>query len=93
MLGRDRYDFKGLTASAAWAGGAVTNGTQEAQDITVSGAAVGDYAQVSCSFDVVDLQIEAHVTAANTVTVLVRNGTGGDVTPSGTLYVKVEKRA
>lgn len=92
MFGRTRYTFKGLEASAAYAGGQIADGAQTAQDVTVSGAALGDYARVSCSFDVVDLQVEAHVMATDTCTVLLRNGTGSAVTPSGTIYVKVTKR-
>lgn len=89
---RDRYTFSNLETSAAYSLGQVADGTQESQDITISGAALGDFAMVSASFDVVDLQVEAHITAADTCTVVVRNGTGGAVTPSGTLYIRVLKR-
>jgi len=44
-------------------------------DVTVPGAALGDLVLVSLGVDTVDLTLTAAVTAANTVTVTVNNGT------------------
>jgi len=95
MLGRGRYKFKGLRASATYSGtpqDAVSDGNFTSQDITVSGASLGDWARASFSTDITDLQLDAQVTVAGTVTVTFYNNTGGSVTPSGTIYVSVDKR-
>lgn len=55
------------------------DGDESASDITVTGAALGDLVLVSPSIDVADLQLTGTVTAANTVTVVVSNSTGGTV--------------
>ena len=68
----------------------LANGAEDAQDVTVTGAALGDYALASMSIDVTDLTITASVTAADTVTVILTNNTGGAIDlGSGTLSVMV----
>ena len=47
----------------------------DSQEVTVTGAAVGDYAIASFSSDVLDTQLDAQVTAANTVTCVLTNAT------------------
>ena len=49
-------------------------------DVTVAGAALGDFVLVSSETDPVDAVFVGQVTAANTVTVSVLNLTGGAVT-------------
>ena len=72
--------------------GNIADGDEEAEDVTVTGAALGDYAVATMSIDVTDLVITASVTAANTVTVILSNETGGAIDlGSGTLTVKVFK--
>ena len=44
-------------------------GTGSAVDITVPGAALGDFVLVAPTLDVADAQLEGYVTAADTVTV------------------------
>lgn len=55
---------------------------------------VGDFfAIASFSLDMVDLQLTATITAANTVTVLLTNNTAGAVNlTSGTVYARVFKK-
>jgi hypothetical protein len=90
---RDRYNFKGLEASATWDPGSIAAGAMEATDVTVSGASLGDYALASLSIDVADLILTANVTAANTVTAVLSNNTAGAANPAScTLYVKVIPR-
>lgn len=48
-------------------------------DVTVAGAALGDFVLVSLGVDTVDTIVAGAVTAANTVTVTVQNDTGGAV--------------
>lgn len=51
-----------------------------AGDITVTGAALGDFVLFAPEVDVVDLVVSGQVTAANTVTITLVNLTGGAVT-------------
>jgi hypothetical protein len=78
------------STSATWNPGSIASGSFEAKDVTVSGAALGDYAIASFSLDVQDLQLNAQVTAANTVTCTLYNLTGAALDlASGTLRVLV----
>ncbi len=78
------------SGSATWDPGGILDGNEEAQEVTVPGAALGDFAFASFSLDVADLVLDAHVTAANTVTAVLANNTGGTVNlASGTLRVVV----
>ena len=82
-----------IRASATWDAGSIADGDEEAKDVTVTGAALGDYVLCSFSLDVTDLQLDAQVTTANTVTCVLSNNTGGAVDlASGTIYVRVIKR-
>lgn len=82
-----------LTGSATWDPSSIVDGNEEACEITVTGAALGDFViGVSFSLDVQDLQLTADVTAANTVTaVLSSSGDTVDLA-SGTVRVVVMKR-
>lgn len=84
---------KMLTGSATWNPGSIADGNEEAQEITVTGAALGDFViGVSFSLDVQDLQLTADVTAADTVTaVLSSSGDTVDLA-SGTVRVVVMGR-
>jgi hypothetical protein len=73
LLGED------LHASETWDAGEIANGAEEANDVTVTGAALGDYAIASLSIDIADLILDAQVTAANTVTCVLANNTGGAI--------------
>lgn len=48
-------------------------------NVTVAGAALGDFVLIAPGVDVADLTLDARVTAADTVTVTVNNNTGGAV--------------
>jgi hypothetical protein len=81
-----------LQASETKDWGNIADGDEEAEEVTVTGAALGDYAVASMSIDITDLVLTAAVTAANTVTVSLSNDTGGAINlGSGTLTVKVFK--
>lgn len=82
--------LSGFEASATWNPGSILDGNEDAVEVTVPGARLGDFALASFSLDVSDLAIRADVTAANTVTVVIGNWTGGTIDlGSGTLRVKV----
>ena len=70
--------------------GSIADGDEAAEEVTVTGAAMGDFAVASMSIDITDLSLTAAVTAADTVTVVLGNWTGGGIDlGSGTLNVKV----
>jgi len=81
-------------STATWNPGSIASGGYEAKDVTVQGAALGDFVLVSFSLDVQDMTLTAQVTAANTVTATLSNNTGSAVDlGSGTLKVLVMKSA
>lgn len=82
-----------LDGSATWDAASIADGDMEAKDITVTGAALGDFVVVSPSIDITDLQLTGSVTATNTVTAVLSNSTGGAVDlASMTAYARVIKR-
>ncbi len=82
-----------LHGSATWDAGSIADGDEEAKEVTVTGAALGDYAIASLSIDVADLVLDAQVTAANIVTCILANNTGGAIDlASATVYVRVFRR-
>jgi len=81
-----------LSGSATWDPGSIANGAEEAKEVTVTGAALGDFAIASFSKDVSDLVLDAQVTGSDTVTCVLANNTGGAVDlEEGTVSVKVFK--
>ena len=88
-----KYWFANNPAGRVLAGSATVNfaevadGNEEASDITVTGAALGDIVMVSHSLDVEDLQLTADVTAANTVSVVASSS--GDTVDLGSGTVRV----
>lgn len=70
----------------------ILDGAQVTTTVTVTGAALGDFAMASLSISQGGLTVSAYVSAANTVTVVFFNGTGADVDlGSSTLSVRVFK--
>lgn len=69
----------GLAATTTWNPSSIASGAEEAKEITVTGAALGDVVLLSASIDVADLALVGAVTAANTVTAQLLNNTGGAV--------------
>lgn len=79
-----------INVSATWDAASIADGDEEAKEVTVTGAALGDFVMVSSSIDTLDLALTAQVTAANTVTCLLLNNTGGAINlASMTVYVRV----
>lgn len=82
-----------LHGSYTWDPPSIDDGNEAAENFTVTGAEVGDYAIASFSLDVADLVLNAQVTGANTVTCILANNTGGAIDlVEGTVYVKVIKK-
>lgn len=82
-----------LEASATFDPSSLADGAGETTTVTVTGAALGDFALASFSLDLQGITVTAWVSSANTVSVRFQNESGGllDLS-SGTLYVKVLKR-
>jgi hypothetical protein len=59
--------------------GSVGDDAEDAANITVPGAALGDLVLIAPGVDVTDGQLTATVTAANTVTAVFSNVTGGAI--------------
>lgn len=82
-----------LSGSATWDAAEIADGDEEAKEVTVTGAALGDFVLIAPSIDLADLQLTASVTAANTVTAVLSNSTGGAINlDSMTVYVRVLPR-
>jgi hypothetical protein len=82
-----------IAFSETWDPGSIAAGSYEAEDVTVPGAAVGDYVMVSLNTMLTnDMMIGGHVSAADTVKVILFNPTAGAIdVGSGTLSVLVFK--
>ena len=77
-------------ASETYDAGSIADGDEEVGELTVTGAALGDYCLASHSIDVADLALTAQVTATDTVTYQLLNNTGGAIDlASGTVKVLV----
>ena len=77
-----------LNATLAWTDN-VGDGALVENDVTVAGAALGDFVLVSCSADLAGCSLSAYVSAADTVTIVVDNNTGAAMNTDVTFYVLV----
>ena len=71
--------LSGTSVTTTWNPASIADGNEVAVDVTVPGAKLGDMVFVSPEVDVVDATVSATVTAANTVTIVLANNTGGGV--------------
>jgi hypothetical protein len=79
-----------LKGSATFNPADLADGAGETTTVTVTGAALGDYAQASFSLDLQGITLTAWVSAANTVSVRFQNETTGSVNlAEGTLRARV----
>jgi hypothetical protein len=79
-----------LSSSATWDPPNLASGTAESTTVTVAGASLGNYVQVSFNHDLQGLTLDGYVSAANTVTAVLSNLTGGSIDlASGLLKVRV----
>lgn len=85
MYGQNKADgnlngfASAISASKAWDAGSIADGDEEALEVTVTGAALGDFVLSSFSIDITDLVLAGAVTAADTVTLILANNTGGAI--------------
>ena len=78
-----------LAASATVDFASVADGNEEAANITVTGAALGDMVMVSFSLDLADLQLSASDTADDTVSCVVSSSGDTVDLAAGTVRVLV----
>ena len=82
-----------LTGSATYDPASLADGAGATTTVTVTGAALGDFAMASFSLDLQGITLTAWVSATNTVSVRFKNETGGVIDlASGTLKAIVLKR-
>ena len=81
-----------LVGSVSWTTAQIADGAMEAKDVTVTGAALGDEAEVSLGVALSDLSLSGDVSASDKVTAVLNNGTSApvDIT-AATLYATVMK--
>ncbi len=93
QIGAHSFAVGQIAWTATWNPSAIAAGSYESTDVTVPGAAVGDF--VLASLDTIvtnDMILAGHVSAANNVRVVLFNPTVGSVNlASGTLSVLVFK--
>ncbi len=85
-----------LQASFTWDVGSLVDGAGETygSDITVTGAALGDFVEIGCSINLQGVRVFGWVKSANTVNVRAENETGGTIDlASATFYVQVSSRS
>lgn len=79
-----------IDASVTWDAASIANGAKEAKDITVTGAALGDFVLCSLGVALSNLSLTASVKSTDTVTMILSNNSGGAVDlASTTAYVRV----
>jgi hypothetical protein len=69
--------FEVVTVS--WDPSSISDGDEAATTVSVPGAELGDFVMHTHDIDVSDLASTAHVTSADTVSVVLANNTGGSV--------------
>jgi hypothetical protein len=68
-----------LSGSDTWDAESIDDGNEEAKEVTVAGASLGDRVYAVPSIDVTDLIVSATVTDEDTVTVILANNTGAAI--------------
>jgi hypothetical protein len=87
-----KFGYIELSGSATFDPSNLADGAGETTTVTVTGAALGDYAQASFSLNLQGITVTAWVSAADTVSVRFQNESGGALDlASGTLRARVTK--
>jgi len=107
-FGRNRIITSGATYTSALYGGegleisgstttdvaSIANGAQAQFTITIGGAELGDHViGITCSISTAALSLTATVTAADTVTAVLQNNTGGAVDLGNATYTALVRKA
>lgn len=90
IIGGGQTIEKHYSATKTWDPGSVSDAAQTTTTVTVTGAALGDEVTCSFSLDLQAMQLTGYVSATDTVTCVLRNGTGAPIDlNSGTLRASV----
>lgn len=93
LIIKDCLGYTPLWASQSWTPGAISNLGQVFVGVSVPGAELGDFVDVSSSIDLVGTTMRGYVSGENSVIVICSNFTGSTVTHGAlTLRVKLEKK-
>jgi hypothetical protein len=80
----------GTHTSQAWSDlASIDSGSYQTKDVTIQGAALGDFVMSTLDADVQDLMMDARVTATNTVTVVMFNPTGSAIDLGTATTIKI----
>lgn len=83
------FPLQTYQGSTTYAPPSLANGAYTSENVTVTGAAIGNYAVAAFGASLMGVTMTASVSAANTVTVTFTNSTGATVTlPSSTLSAR-----
>jgi hypothetical protein len=69
----------GASYSATWDPASIADGSMAEADFTCTGVTLGDFVIPSASIDLAGLALVAHVTAADTITAMLINNSGGAI--------------
>lgn len=83
------HSLFGVTGSAVYDPGSLLDGQGVTTTVTVNGAELGNFVEVSFSLDLQGITVTGWVSAANTVSVRFQNETGGTIDlASGTIKAR-----
>ena len=89
-IGNGTAIAKHLSGTVTYDPASIANGAQQTTTVTVTGAALGNTVVASFTLDLQGIQLTGYVSAANTITVIFQNNTGGAIDlASGTLRADV----
>lgn len=92
LIFKDCLGYTPLWATQSWTPGAILNQGQAFVSVTVAGAEVGNFVEVSSTIDLLGTTLKGYVSNTNTVIVICNNFTGSTQTLGAmTLRVKVER--
>jgi hypothetical protein len=86
------YDYSIVGSLGTYNPGTIASNSQSTQAFTVTGTQLGDLVQVSFDQDLQGITLYGYVSAANQVTVVFQNRTGGNITlTSGNVRVHINR--
>lgn len=92
LIFKDCLGYTPLVATQSWTPGAILNQGQAFVAVTVAGAEIGNFVEVSSTIDLLGTTLKGYVSNTNTVIVICNNFTGSTQTLGAmTLRVKVER--
>jgi len=89
----ENFAYGAMNASATYNPASLADGDRDTTTVTVTGASLGDFVNVSFAVDLQGINMFGYVSAADTVTVVFENRTGGTIDlVNSTIRVRVRRR-